>query len=44
METPIEPRVAIIGGGPAGSVAALCLRRLGRAVTLFDKARLVWGG
>ena len=30
---------AIIGGGPAGSVAALCLRKLGCEVELFEKAR-----
>lgn len=30
---------AIIGGGPAGSIAALCLRKLGCEVELFEKAR-----
>ena len=30
---------AIIGGGPAGSVAALCLRKLGREVEIFEKSR-----
>ena len=30
---------AIIGGGPAGSIAALCLRKLGCDVELFEKTR-----
>ena len=30
-------RTAIVGGGPAGSVAALCLRRLGHEVIVFEK-------
>lgn len=29
--------IGIVGGGPAGSVAALCLRRLGHEVVLFEK-------
>lgn len=38
--TAIERRpVAIAGGGPAGSVAALCLRKLGREVVLFEKEK-----
>lgn len=32
-----EPTIAIIGGGPAGSVAALCLRKLGRNAVLFER-------
>jgi geranylgeranyl reductase family protein len=31
--------VAIVGGGPAGSAAAITLARAGRDVVLFDKAR-----
>jgi len=31
--------VVVIGGGPAGSIAAAALARAGRAVTLFEKAR-----
>jgi len=31
-------RVAIIGGGPAGSVAALVLRKLGREAVIFERA------
>ena len=30
-------RIVIVGGGPAGSVAALSLRKLGRDVLLFEK-------
>lgn len=33
----VETDVAIIGGGPAGCTAALCLRALGRSVSLFEK-------
>lgn len=29
----------IVGGGPAGSVAALCLRKLGHEVVLFERLR-----
>lgn len=29
----------MIGGGPGGSIAALCLRKLGRKVEIFEKAR-----
>ena len=32
-----EPRIAIIGGGPGGSVAALCLRKLGHEPVLFER-------
>ncbi len=36
MGTP-RPLVGIVGGGPAGSVAALCLRKLGHEVILFER-------
>jgi 2-polyprenyl-6-methoxyphenol hydroxylase-like FAD-dependent oxidoreductase len=36
---PAESTVGIVGGGPAGSVVALCLRRLGREVELFERER-----
>jgi len=32
-------RVVIVGGGPAGSVAALCLRKLGREATILEKLK-----
>lgn len=32
-------KVLVVGGGPAGSVAALSLRRLGHEVVLYEKAR-----
>jgi flavin-dependent dehydrogenase len=31
--------VVVIGGGPAGSVASLCLRKLGHHVVLFERER-----
>jgi flavin-dependent dehydrogenase len=31
--------IAIIGGGPAGSIAALCLRHLNREVEVFEKSK-----
>ena len=31
--------VIVAGGGPAGSVAALCLRKLGRDVVLFEREK-----
>ena len=31
--------IVIAGGGPAGSVAALCLRRLGHEVVLFEREK-----
>ncbi|HZN24504.1 MAG TPA: tryptophan 7-halogenase, partial [Burkholderiales bacterium] len=31
--------VVIAGGGPAGSVAALCLRKLGHEVVLFERQK-----
>lgn len=31
--------IGIVGGGPAGSVAALCLRRLGHNVILFERQK-----
>jgi glutamate synthase (NADPH/NADH) small chain len=37
-------RVAVIGGGPAGLSCASYLRRLGYAVTLFEKHKKVPGG
>jgi len=32
-----EPKIAIIGGGPGGAVAALCLRKLGHEAVLFER-------
>ena len=32
-------RVVIVGGGPAGSVAALCLRKLRRDVVVFEREK-----
>ncbi|HEV7518225.1 MAG TPA: FAD-dependent oxidoreductase, partial [Thermoanaerobaculia bacterium] len=32
-------RIAVLGGGPAGSAAALCLARAGAAVDLYMPAR-----
>ncbi len=34
-------RIAVIGGGPAGAMAAACLAQGGRAVAVFDE-KLVW--
>ncbi len=36
-------RVAVVGGGPAGMAAAQQLRRVGHAVTLFERADRVGG-
>ena len=35
--SPTPPEVAIIGGGPAGLIAAEVLGRAGMAVTLYDR-------
>jgi predicted NAD/FAD-dependent oxidoreductase len=37
------PRVAVIGGGPCGSVAATMLRAMGLRVKLFDKGERLGG-
>ncbi len=48
-ELPFEPgedngqRVAVVGSGPAGVACAVYLRRLGYAVTIFEKRRLPGG-
>src|SRR5579863_5404514 len=48
-ELPFEPgedngkRVAVVGAGPAGVACAVYLRRLGYAVTLFEKRKLPGG-
>ena len=48
-ELPFEPgadngrRVAVVGAGPAGVACAVYLRRLGYAVTLFEKRELPGG-
>ncbi|MGB0821639.1 MAG: FAD-dependent oxidoreductase, partial [Ilumatobacteraceae bacterium] len=40
MTTTVPPNidVLVVGGGPAGSAAAISLARAGRAVTVVDKA------
>ncbi len=48
-ELPFEPgadtgkRVAVVGAGPAGAACAVYLRRLGHAVTIFEKRKLPGG-
>jgi len=37
MTVSIGKRTIIVGGGPAGSVAALCLRKLGREVLILER-------
>src|SRR5436190_21679600 len=37
MVTKTNCPVAIVGGGPAGSVAALCLRKLGREAVVYER-------
>src|ERR671911_2667547 len=37
LPSPTAPEVAIIGGGPAGLIAAEVLARAGVAVTLYDR-------
>ncbi|HXY13958.1 MAG TPA: FAD-dependent oxidoreductase [Terriglobales bacterium] len=42
MPTPLEPKtIAIVGGGPAGALAAAMLAKGGRQVLLFDE-KLAW--
>lgn len=36
----VSPRVVVVGAGPAGSVAALCLARSGVSVLLLERAEL----
>jgi len=47
LHIPVAPdtghRVAIVGGGPAGLSAAYYLRRLGHAVTIFEKMPALGG-
>lgn len=40
---PVPPRVAVVGGGPCGSVAATMLRAMGLRVKLFDKGERLGG-
>jgi len=48
-ELPFEPgedngkRVAVVGAGPAGAACAVYLRRLGYAVTIFEKRKIPGG-
>jgi flavin-dependent dehydrogenase len=37
MSTNGKRSVVVIGGGPAGSTAALCLRKLGHEVTIYER-------
>jgi flavin-dependent dehydrogenase len=39
MAATFRKPVVIIGGGPAGSVAALCLRKLGHEVVVYEKLK-----
>lgn len=38
MSSSVRDPVVIVGGGPAGSVAALCLRKLGHETVLYERS------
>jgi ribulose 1,5-bisphosphate synthetase/thiazole synthase len=40
----LEVEVAVVGGGPAGLVAAYCLARDGYKVSLFERKLSIGGG
>jgi formate dehydrogenase major subunit len=43
FDEPTGKRIAVIGGGPAGLVAARELKRLGHAVELFEREKVLGG-
>ena len=43
MEIAVQPRVLVVGGGPAGLKASACLGRAGVAVTLVENSRQLGG-
>ena len=41
MSAPNDPRIAIIGGGPAGSLLAILLARRGLKPVVIERGRIV---